>query len=344
MTKQITPKDWQTLSEYLDGQLSNRERVQIEARLQTSVELRSGLDELKRTRAILRTLPKRRAPRNFILTPAMVPQRRISPPRAFPYLRLASALASVLLVITFLSDLAVHNQASFATSSGSAPAVEAPAAAPQLPANPSAPNAYPQPNAAAPAAATQAPAATTAPAAPPASLLAPAPTETPPAPPSLAAAPQATEAPTSEAARSMAAGSGPVEDETQQAIAAMTAAPQGLGEGPNPATTSVPGGGSSEATAVAPRNFAQTLETPTPATAQDLAPHTQAYPAPDTFAPKAPAPNQKVNPNAEAPQPAPSENPPFELASLLRPAEILFAIIAVLTGLAAYIVYRAGRT
>ena len=308
MTKQISPNDWQTLSEYLDGQLSNRERVQIEARLQTSEDLRSGLEEIRRTRAILRTLPKRRAPRNFILTPAMVPQRRAALPRAFPYLRLASALASVLLVITFLSDLAIHTGPSAATFSANAP-VQAPAAIQ------SAPNPYPQPNAAAGPAATEAPAA---PAAPPA---APA--------PNLAAQP--TESPTGEVMRSMAAAA-PTEDATQQAMAAMTAAPAGKGGAEtNPAATTEPATGAG-ATEALPQHFAQRLQSPTPAAAQD------------TYGPAQAQPNLKANPGAEPPQTVAEPNPPFELTSLLRPAEILLAIIAVLTGLAAYIVYRAGRT
>jgi hypothetical protein len=106
MNNQISPQEWQILSAYIDGQLSERERRQIEARLLLHPELRKGLDELKRTRALLRSLPKRRAVRNFTLTPAMVKPRH--PQRAYPVLRLASVFASFLLILTFLGEMALN--------------------------------------------------------------------------------------------------------------------------------------------------------------------------------------------------------------------------------------------
>jgi anti-sigma factor RsiW len=109
-THHLSPHEWQTLSEYLDGQLSNRELQEVEARLQARVEFRMALEELRQTRTLLRSLPKRRAPRNFTLTPAMVESMGGKPPKprgAYPFFRLASALASFLLVMTFLGDLAI---------------------------------------------------------------------------------------------------------------------------------------------------------------------------------------------------------------------------------------------
>ncbi|HEX2978760.1 MAG TPA: hypothetical protein VHO48_00720, partial [Anaerolineaceae bacterium] len=70
MNTNLTPKEWQTLSAYLDNQLNERDRRQLEARLQTNSDLREGLDNLRQTRALLRALPKHRAIRNFTLTPA----------------------------------------------------------------------------------------------------------------------------------------------------------------------------------------------------------------------------------------------------------------------------------
>jgi len=106
--KQLSPNEWQALSAYLDNQLSERETRQLEARLQIRPELQAGLEELRQTRAMLRSLPRRRAPRNFTITPAMAekirPQRA---PRVYPLLRLVSAFASFLLVMTVLGDVAL---------------------------------------------------------------------------------------------------------------------------------------------------------------------------------------------------------------------------------------------
>jgi len=107
MTKTISSRDWEALSAYLDGYLSPKERQRLEDRLQRSVELKNGLEELRRTRLVLRSQPKMRAPRNFTLTPEMVGARPSSQPvgRYFPVLRLASVLASILLILVFVGDL-----------------------------------------------------------------------------------------------------------------------------------------------------------------------------------------------------------------------------------------------
>lgn len=109
MTKQISPHEWEALSAYLDKELSVKERTRLESRLQVQPELRQALEDLRRTRAILRSQPLLRAPRNFTLTPEMVGQRR--PVRSggglpvFNFMRFASAFAAVLLVIVLIGDL-----------------------------------------------------------------------------------------------------------------------------------------------------------------------------------------------------------------------------------------------
>jgi hypothetical protein len=118
MNREITIKDLQQLSAYLDGKLPEKERIQVEARLQSQPGLRDELEGLRRTRLLLRQAPKRRAPRNFFITPEMVPKR--STLRLFPVFRLASALAGLLLVVAFAGDLLF----------GFAPLSAAPAAAP----------------------------------------------------------------------------------------------------------------------------------------------------------------------------------------------------------------------
>jgi hypothetical protein len=104
MKKKISTRDWQTLSAYLDEQLSNRERARIETRLDKNPELGKTLEEIRNIRTLLRQLPAKRAPRNFTLTPQMVGMRS-SPPRTFPTLRFASVLSTVLLVLVWFSNL-----------------------------------------------------------------------------------------------------------------------------------------------------------------------------------------------------------------------------------------------
>jgi hypothetical protein len=108
MRAQLSIRDYEQLSAYLDGQLSIAEKRRLEARLNEQPELRSALEELGETRSLLRMAPRKRAPRNFTLTPSMVresqPQRR-SLLNMFPALSFASALAALALVFSFLFEL-----------------------------------------------------------------------------------------------------------------------------------------------------------------------------------------------------------------------------------------------
>lgn len=117
MTTRIKTRDWEALSAYLDHQLSPKDRVRLESRLNESPELRSALEELRRTRAVLRSQPRLRAPRNFTLTPEMAgigtgfrPGPR-SAPGPYPVLRLAAVLATIFFVFITIGDLAVRTAA-----------------------------------------------------------------------------------------------------------------------------------------------------------------------------------------------------------------------------------------
>lgn len=111
MTNRIKTSDWEALSAYLDNQISAKDRSRLETRLSEEAELAGALEELRRTRVILRSQPRLRAPRNFTLTPAMAGVRRqglrisASP---FATLRLASALATIFLIVVTVGDLAVR--------------------------------------------------------------------------------------------------------------------------------------------------------------------------------------------------------------------------------------------
>ena len=100
----LSDRDLETLSAYLDGEISRKDRERLEARLQADEDLRDSLEQLRRTREVMRSSPSMRAPRNYYLTPEMV--GRLEPARrAYPVLRLAAALASFLFVLLLIGDL-----------------------------------------------------------------------------------------------------------------------------------------------------------------------------------------------------------------------------------------------
>ena len=69
MTTRISPKEWEALSAYLDGQLSANDRIHLERLLTERPEMRVALKDLRSTRDFLRSQPSLRAPRNFTLAP-----------------------------------------------------------------------------------------------------------------------------------------------------------------------------------------------------------------------------------------------------------------------------------
>jgi hypothetical protein len=87
------------LSAYLDGALTASEQKQLEAALMHDQNLREKLENLRRTKIILGSLPRMRAPHNFTLSPDMVTVRRKKQQPFVNLLRLASSLAAVLLVV-----------------------------------------------------------------------------------------------------------------------------------------------------------------------------------------------------------------------------------------------------
>jgi hypothetical protein len=101
----LSNRDLELLSASLDGQLSPEESARLQARLAADAGLRAAQDELRRTRALLRRTPQRRAPRNFTLMPKMAGVRPPLP-RLVPAFSWASAVAALLLLITFAAPLA----------------------------------------------------------------------------------------------------------------------------------------------------------------------------------------------------------------------------------------------
>lgn len=98
-------RDLDTLSAYLDDTLKDSEQKQLEMRLEQEPELRERLELLRMTKVMVGSLTRLHAPRNFTLTPDMVDVRRGKRQPLFTFLRLASSLAAILLVVMFGVEL-----------------------------------------------------------------------------------------------------------------------------------------------------------------------------------------------------------------------------------------------
>jgi hypothetical protein len=99
----VSHRDCELLSAYLDRQLSSDECACLEARLQVDQELASTLDGFRRLKNGLHNLPHQRVPHNFTITPQMVgihPTRRLT-----PIFGVASALATFMLLLVIAGDL-----------------------------------------------------------------------------------------------------------------------------------------------------------------------------------------------------------------------------------------------
>jgi hypothetical protein len=116
MRAQLSNRDYENLSAYLDGQLAPGEQNRLEERLKTRPELKQALEEMTRTRAMLRAAPRRRAPRNFTLTPAMVGDHKRARRAGwftglFPTLSFASAVATLALILSLAFEFLPSQQA-----------------------------------------------------------------------------------------------------------------------------------------------------------------------------------------------------------------------------------------
>lgn len=90
----LSDRDYELLSAYLDGGLAAAERSALEQRLNTEPALKAELAALAETVALLNQLPSRRAPHDFTLTPAMIEQGT-TPRRGLLYLATSPAFSAV---------------------------------------------------------------------------------------------------------------------------------------------------------------------------------------------------------------------------------------------------------
>jgi hypothetical protein len=102
--KSISFNDVANLSAYLDDQLSQAGKTRLEKQLTEKQGLVDILFDMQEAQQLLRQTPRRRAPRNFSLTPRMA---GLKPPvpRLVPAFSWASAVAMVLFVLTLGSNL-----------------------------------------------------------------------------------------------------------------------------------------------------------------------------------------------------------------------------------------------
>jgi anti-sigma factor RsiW len=93
---QLSTRDLELLSAYLDSELSARDLARLLPRLDREPGLKQALEEMKAVIQQLGSLPETPLPRNFTLTPDLVGIR--SRPRVYPVFQLATALAAIAFV------------------------------------------------------------------------------------------------------------------------------------------------------------------------------------------------------------------------------------------------------
>jgi len=103
MKETLMIQDGLSLSAYLDDQLAPHEKQALESRLQKDPALRAELESLRRTRALLRAVPQRKAPRSFALSPEQARQAARRKSFWFPALSFSSAISALLLILTLLT-------------------------------------------------------------------------------------------------------------------------------------------------------------------------------------------------------------------------------------------------
>lgn len=99
----MNDRDYELITAYIDGALTEAERKMFEARLSAEPELRSELNSLRQTVTMLHQLPGLKAPRNFTLTKAQVESRPAArTPLPFPLTATFSALSAAAAVLMLL--------------------------------------------------------------------------------------------------------------------------------------------------------------------------------------------------------------------------------------------------
>jgi len=92
------------VSAYVDGELDPAAQAAFEGALAQDHVLRQKVKEIREVTALVKAIPLREPPRNYLLTPSMVtekpPQRTKRRPVSFLFMRLATSLAAIAFVVT----------------------------------------------------------------------------------------------------------------------------------------------------------------------------------------------------------------------------------------------------
>ncbi len=98
------------ITDYIDGNLSPQERHALESDMARSADLRRRVESTQQVVALMREAPLREAPRNYLLTPAMVKEKAPAPARkrrrpALFFMRMATSIMAMAFVLTVLLNL-----------------------------------------------------------------------------------------------------------------------------------------------------------------------------------------------------------------------------------------------
>ncbi|MFW6069203.1 MAG: anti-sigma factor family protein [Chloroflexota bacterium] len=110
ITKSAEEKRQERLNAYLDNALSAQERRRFEQELEQDAGLRAELEALRWVKLSVQQVPRVRAPRNFVLDPAVYGQKKSQRQGAlsgfYPGLRVATALTAFFFMLALALDLA----------------------------------------------------------------------------------------------------------------------------------------------------------------------------------------------------------------------------------------------
>lgn len=116
----ISRKELETITAFLDGELSLKEKAHFEERLEQSPAMQSMLNQQAALKSALRMLPVLKAPRNFTLTRAEAQQAKRG---TFlqPMFGWASAISALLLAVVFGAEFFMGNFSTPGTEMPAAP-------------------------------------------------------------------------------------------------------------------------------------------------------------------------------------------------------------------------------
>ncbi len=104
-------KRQESITAYLDGALTPKQRRLFEEQLANNQALRHDVEQQKQFKRTLTKIPRLRSPRNFTLDPALFGRPEPDPAgRLYPALRVATALAGLLFVVAVVAILLTPGQ------------------------------------------------------------------------------------------------------------------------------------------------------------------------------------------------------------------------------------------